>query len=145
MIAQEVARRCRADYLGDLVRRPSGRVVATPSASVVSTLKRDEWMHLLRFVAQDLPLEFLRRFHHEVPLSHPPAAAPRVAGRPALPPFCSTLGLDAWPVSGETLRAAWRTTALRTHPDREGGSSRAFKAAQAAYQEAQRAMGGAAH
>lgn len=77
-----------------------------------------------------------------------PRTPPRTATHPAEHPATyatphgddlDALGLAAMP-DAEGLRAAWRETARRTHPD-AGGSAEAFQYARAAYERLARAVG----
>lgn len=54
---------------------------------------------------------------------------------PVTPPCLTLFGLHRRSTAGD-LRAAYRARARETHPDVEGGSVEAFRAVNAAYEEA---------
>lgn len=52
------------------------------------------------------------------------------------PWFVGELGLAAWPCDRAAVKAAYHKRAMDTHPDRPGGSERAFRQTERAYREA---------
>lgn len=76
---------------------------------------------------------FLRfYFGTAMPPPTPPSAAPRAPRREPFGDDLAALGLATMP-DADGLRAAWRETARRTHPD-AGGSAEAFQRARTAYE-----------